>query len=235
MTALKPIENRRVRGVAAERYPSNLICAHPDCDKPVDLRPDGTPTVHHIFPRSLIKGDSYFVEIITDAALVGDEATPYSFEVIPHAVGLCGSGATGHHGDVEEHRAWIKLEDGVYVWYDRHLKRYDSEEEMIQDREERGSTEEWVALGALNPQPGSRDGKTKRKRTVKGTAERGARKTVSVRLPEGVSGDDWDALIEEAESTELQQKDTQFDPAKGGITIGKLLVAVLERFTGRVE
>lgn len=234
MTALKPIENRRVRGVAAERYPSNLICAHPDCDKPVDLRPDGTPTVHHIFPRSLTKSDSYFVEIETDieeldSGPLGDANDWKTVTiVVPHAVGLCGSGTTGHHGDVEEHRSWIKLEDGVYVWYDR-VPPTDPKDELPED------WQEWKLVGPLNPQPGSVEGKPKRKRTKKGTPERTARKTVSVRLPEDVSGDDWDELLEEAGKVELAQPDTKFDPARGEITTGKLLVVVLERFTGRVE
>jgi DnaJ-class molecular chaperone len=73
-----------------------------------------------------------------------------------------------------------------------------------------------------------------RARTVKGTEERAARKTVSIRLPEGVSGEDWDELLAEAESVELQQQDTPFDAARGGVAIGKLLVTVLERFTGRI-
>lgn len=232
MTALKPIENRRVRGVAAERYPSNLICAHPDCDKPVDLRPDGTPTVHHVFPRSLTKSDSYFVEIHQDA----DEGVSGDIVIIPHAVGLCGSGTTGHHGDVEEHRAWIKLEDGEYVWYDR----VDTPpEEAARWAEETGEhpdsypVDTWLRIGPLNPQPGSREGKPKRKRTQKGTPERTARKTISVRLPEGVDGDYWDSLLSDAENIELSQEDTQFDKARGGIAVGKLLVAILERFTGR--
>lgn len=223
MTALKPIESRRVRGVAAERYPSNLVCAHPDCDKPVDLRPDGTPTVHHIFPRSLTKSDSYFVEIQSDHPEDGDGTVEV---VIPHAVGLCGSGTTGHHGDVEEHRSWIKLEEGEYVWYDR-VPPADPEDEIPED------WQEWTLVGPLNPQPGSVDGKPKRKRTQKGTAERTERKTVSVRLPEGVTGDEWDTLLEDAERVELEQPDTKFDKARGTVAIGKLLVAVLERFTGR--
>lgn len=226
MTALKPIDNRRVRGVAAESYPSNQICAHPDCDKPVDLRPSGDPTVHHIFPRSLTKSDSYFVEIIEDASVEDPDARERDM-VIPHAVGLCGSGTTLHHGDVEEHRAWIKLEDGVYVWYDRGAPT-DPHDEIPED------WQEWVRVGELNPQPGSVDGKTKKKRTVKGTAERAERKTVSVRLPEGTSGEDWDELLEEASKVELEQKDTQFVPERGAVTVGRLLVAVLERFTGRV-
>lgn len=245
ITALKPIENRRVRGVAAERYPSNLICAHPDCDKPVDLRPDGTPTVHHIFPRSLTKSDSYFVQFWEDEEITVPPSVakelgrstgvhPVYSEPIPHAVGLCGSGTTGHHGDVEEHRAWIKLEDGEYVWYDRAQKTYASEEEALIDRHENGSDgTEWVRVGPLNPQPGSREGKPKRKRTQKGTPERAARKTISVRLPEGVDGDYWDSLLSDAENIELSQEDTQFDKARGGIAVGKLLVAILERFTGR--
>lgn len=60
------------------------------------------------------------------------------------------------------------------------------------------------------------------------------RKTVSVRLPEGVDGAYWSELLEEARDTELAQPDTQFDSALGAITTGKLLIAVLERFTGRV-
>lgn len=222
MTALKPIENRRVRGVAAESYPSNRICAHPDCDKPVDLRPSGEPTVHHIFPRSLTKSDSYFVEIQEENE-AGDEFS----SILPHAVGLCGSGTTEHHGDVEEHRGWIKLEDGVFNWYDR-IAPTDPHDEIPED------WEEWVLVGPLNPQPGSVEGKPKKKRTVRGTAERTERKTVSVRLPEGTSGDDWDELLEEASKVELEQKDTQFVPEKGAVTVGRLLVAVLERFTGRV-
>jgi hypothetical protein len=225
MTALKPIENRRVRGVAAESYPSNLICAHPECDKPVDLRPSGDPTVHHIFPRSLTKSDSYFV------AITDHESDEMAFvdTILPHAVGLCGSGTTGHHGDVEEHRAWIKLEEGVYVWYDR-VAPTDPHDEIPED------WQEWVSAGALNPQPGSVDGKTKKKRTVKGTEERAKRTTVSIRLPEGVTGEYWDELIAEAEQVELEQPhdETEFDPSRGGVTVGKLLVAVLQRFTGRV-
>lgn len=230
MTALKPIDNRRVRGVAAERYPSNLICAHPDCDRPVDLRPDGTPTVHHIFPRSLTKSDSYFVEITEDTPRSPQE--PFSgppgvegggtlTRVVPHAVGLCGSGTTGHHGDIEEHRAWIKLEGDVYTWHDR----------IVVPEGDENVGEEWVGRGALDPQPGSREGRPKRKR-LKGSA-RAARKTISVRLPEGVTGEEWDDLLTEAEEVELQQEDTKFDKAKGGIAVGKLLCAVLERFTGR--
>lgn len=152
MTALKPVESRNVRAVASETYPSNLVCAHPSCSNPVDLRPDGTPTVHHCFPASMVKSRSYFVSI-------NDQAP------VPHAVGLCGSGTTGHHGDVEEHRAWIKLEDGVWVWYER-------------------DGEDWSLVGPLNPQPGSREGKTKGKRT--GGGKRGkarSKTTVSLSVP----------------------------------------------------
>ena len=210
MTALKPILWRHVKGVPSTKYPINTVCGHPDCTNPID----GT---HHIFPRSMIGNDSYFVEFTPE-----DGKT----KIIPHAIGLCGSGTTGHHGDVEEHRAWIRLEDGEFVWYDRAVEAVDGDEGNL--------VEGWLLVGPLNPQPGSREGKPKRKRTVKGTEERAQRKTVSVRLPEGVSGDDWDELISEAEAVELQQPDTPFDPARGGIAIGKLLVTVLERFTGRI-
>lgn len=221
MTALKPIENRRVRGVAARRYLINEVCAHPECSQTTD-------SVHHIFPRSLIGNDSWFVAFddnpdeYPDGSAHEERRTP-----TPHATGLCGSGTTGHHGDLEEHRSWIKLEDGVYTWYDR-VPPTDPQDEIPED------WQEWVRVGELNPQPGSREGKAKKKRTVRGTPERAERKTVSVRLPEGTTGEEWDELLEEASNVELQQQDTQFDPAKGTITVGKLLVTILERFTGRV-
>jgi hypothetical protein len=236
VTALKPIENRRVRGVAAERYPTNTICAHPDCSEPVEGD-------HHIFPSSLTKSRSYFVEIAHEdrlelQALVGPNvkirnATTGSetvyVAVLPHAVGLCGSGTTGHHGDVEEHRAWIKLEGGVFVWYDRSTSA-----EIEADPDGSGyepAQDRWDAVGPLNPQPGSVEGKPKRKRTVKGTGERKKVKTITVRLPEGFSGEDWDELYDKAVEVELEQKNTQFDPKLRRITIGKLVVAVFQRFT----
>jgi hypothetical protein len=143
---LKPIENRNVRGVASERYPINKKCAHPECNEPA--------TVHHIFPRSMIKSDSYFVEIEDNAFVESGRGVKPESIVIPHAVGLCGSGTTGHHGDVEEHRAWIKYEDGEFVWYDR-----SPTDGYVAD-----GAVAWNKVGPLNPQPGSREGKPKRKR-----------------------------------------------------------------------
>ena len=63
--------------------------------------------------------------------------------------------------------------------------------------------------------------------------ERAKRKTITVKLPDGVTGADWDDLLAEAETVEQDQEDTQYEQWRGGIAIGKLLVAVLERFTGR--
>lgn len=56
---------------------------------------------------------------------------------------------------------------------------------------------------------------------------------VNFQLPEGVTRDAWDELLEEAERVEQEQPDTQYEQRRGGISPGKLLVAVLERFTGR--
>lgn len=174
LTALKPIENRRVHEVASRYYPSNLVCAHPECSEPVQLRPNGEPTVHHIFPRSMIGGDSYFVQID------GFEVDGTEIDlVLPHAVGLCGSGTTKHHGDVEEHRAWIKFEDGVFVWYDRTVPQ------AHPDAQEPGDAgyETWIPLGPLNPQPGSRDGKTKRKKSAFTGQARRSREVISIKVP----------------------------------------------------
>ena len=220
MTALKPTEDGYgyVRGVASTRYPLNKQCAMPTCTEPAQ-------SAHHLFPRSFINGDSWFVEIRSDGA-EEKQLDRVSSKGIPHVIGLCGDGTRGHHGDLEEHRSWVKLEDEGFVWYDR-VPPTDPHDEIPAE------WQEWVRVGLLNPPPGSVEGKPKRKRTLKGTAERAARKTVSVRLPEGVDGDDWDELVEEAERVELAQPDTAFDPARGSITVGKLLVVVLERFTGR--
>lgn len=170
MTALKPIENRRVRAVASERYPLNEICAHPECAEP-------TADPHHIFPRSLIAGDSWFVEI---EYMDGDECKAI---VIPHVAGLC----RAHHDDVEEHRAWIKLEDGEFVWYDRSF-----DEPIEADSVEH----EFEALGPLNPQPGSKTGKPKR-RKFKGEKRR-QRATISIKVPKDNQedgGEIWDDLF----------------------------------------
>jgi hypothetical protein len=200
VTALKPTENRRVRGVAAERYPLNAVSSHPESDAPAD-------DPHHIFPRSAIGGDSWFVEITDD-----EETT-----VIPHVTGL----SREEHDRVEQHEAWIKLEDGVFVWYDR------------EPDVEGPVTDSWVRVGPLDPQPGGREKVHKPKKMRLQGDERAARKTISVRLPEGVDGAYWDELFAEATKTELDQQDTQFDPALGEIAVGKLIVAVFERFVGR--
>lgn len=160
MTALKPIENRRVLGVSARRYPINLKCAHPECNEPA-VDP------HHIFPKSLITNDSWFV-LITEDGKPDTETTPEKGggyrQAIPHVSGLC----RAHHDAVELHNAWIKLEDGEFVWYDRVAPG------------EYG--DDWKRLGALNPQPGSREGRPKRKR-FQGEAKR-KRRTISIRVPD---------------------------------------------------
>lgn len=158
MTALKPIENLRVKGVPSTKYPTNDRCAHPDCTEPAG-------SVHHIFPRSLIGNGSYFVLI---------EQEDGSGQIVPHAVGLCGSGTTGHHGDLEEHRSWVKLEGNEYVWYDR-VPPTDPQDEIPEE------WQEWVEIGPLNPQPGSREGKPKRRR-LQG-AEKARRKNISFWVP----------------------------------------------------
>lgn len=176
MTALRPIENRRVRGVASQEYPSNRICAHPECTEKVDLRPSGEPTVHHIFAASKIKSRSYFVAIEMAKGSNGDPVE----RIIPHAVGLCGSGTTGHHGDVEEHRAWIRLNDeGHYEWWDRYEGKEPTETDWIDPATGIG----WVRVGLLNPQPGSVEGKPKRRRQAVTPEERKARVNYTVKTP----------------------------------------------------
>ena len=164
MSALKPIENARVLGVAAETYPLNRICAHPECRETVD-------DPHHCFPRSRQIGGSYFVEITFDteaeaealAKLLGLKANGPAV-VIPHVVGLCRK----HHDMVEEHFAWIKLdlETGVWSWW--------------YSNDQRDGTAIYAEEGPLNPQPGSAEGKPKRKR-FQGEARKKRREIISKR------------------------------------------------------
>ena len=172
MTALPPLDNRNVRAVVTAKYEINKTCSHPECDKP-------TESAHHIWPRSFINNDSYFVEIGEPGetgTYPGGGMLPLCNKAIPHAVGLCGSGTTGHHGDVEEHRAWIKYEDNEFVWYDRLWKVPRTAASMSD------GGHEWVELGPLNPQPGSREAKAKRRK--KRGDERRKRRTISIRVPD---------------------------------------------------
>lgn len=163
---MKPVESRDVVAVASERYPVPLFCSVPDCGEPA--------TAHHCFPRSFINGGSYFVSI--------NGGPP-----VPHVVGLCGSGTTGHHGDVEEHRAWIKLEDGVWNWY-----------ESVEKIEDGGAIryDVWELVGPLDPQPGYVGAPKKRKR--KQGDERRKRRTISIRVPNDTEngGEIWDETLE---------------------------------------
>jgi hypothetical protein len=222
VTALPPIENRNVRGVLTSKYPTNKTCAHPGCDKPAD-------SVHHVFPRSLIGNGSFFVEIgEPGAAWKGPKEPPICNKetVIPHAVGLCGTGTTGHHGDLEEHRAWVKYEDGEFVWYDR----------TIPDGGEMGDDgwevvpEAWISLGPLNPQPGSREGKPKRKKH-KGEARRN-RTTISIRVPKDEAEDGaavYDELMGQAQEKLKTAMEVEYTP-----TPYITLVATLHNFITNV-
>ncbi len=155
MTALNPIESRRVRGVPATKYPMNEQCAHPDCWEDAV---DG----HHIFPRSRIGNSSWFVEIVQ--GVDKDESTI----TIPHVTGLCRT----HHDAVELHKAWIKLEDGEFVWFDR-----------VEGFSDGSGLEDWEVLGPLVPQPGGRERKKRRPRR-KTRDEKGQRLTHTIRFPD---------------------------------------------------
>lgn len=156
MTALKPIENRRVQGVTSFRYPPNETCSMPDCWEPSD-------DPHHIFPRSLLGNDSWFVSIEFQ-----QNGQWFSSPAIPHVVGLC----RPHHEDVEQHRSWIKLLDDQFLWFDRY-------------RDESGA-ETWELIGALDPQPAKGEKGKKPVRRLYGD-DRRKRKRISIALP-----DDWE-------------------------------------------
>jgi len=161
----------------ADRYPLNTKCSHPECS-------EAAADPHHCFPRSQIIGDSWFVEVLYPTPLEKDityghpvvlpDGTETVAEVIPHVTGLCRK----HHEDVEIHKAWIKLEDGEFRWYDRDPAIWHDTnigEELDQEMDT------WNLLGPLNPQPGSREGRPKRKK-FQGEARR-KRKTISIKVP----------------------------------------------------
>jgi len=159
VTAIKPADGQW-EGVANVRYPLGDKCAHPECDS-TDV------TAHHIFPQGTIGNGSWFV-----APKRGIEPeTKITSKGIPHVVPLCGHGTAGHHGDVEEHRAWIKYKDGQFVWYERCAPGEEGDE--------------WRPIGPLDPQPAEPAKKKARKR-YKGEARK-QRKTISFRVPDGAS------------------------------------------------
>lgn len=169
MTALKPIENRRVQGIASERYPLNEKCSHPECNEPV-------ADPHHCFPRSEIGNDSWFVRIYGGLDPEHDDGSIWNAPVLPHVAGLC----RAHHDAVEAHRAWIKLQDAGFVWYDR---KEINEADPWEDASSNELFHTWFTkVGPLNPQPGSREGKPKR-RKYQGEKRR-KRKTISMRVPD---------------------------------------------------
>lgn len=124
MTALNPNKELHPRGVASKRYAPNTTCAVPGCTELAESN-------HHVFGRKPPEPDSWFVRF-------SGESDP-----IPHVTGLCGSGTTGHHGDVEEHRAWIEYDqEGVFVWHEF-------------EHGEFRTAGEYVRVGPLDPQPGA--------------------------------------------------------------------------------
>jgi len=139
MTALKPIENMtKVRGVPSKRYPPAKVCSHPECTEDAESN-------HHIFGRIGEDGDSWFVALES-----GGPGLWNPDSVIPAVASTCGSGTTKHHGDLEEHRAWIKYEDGEFVWYERQNEPPGSEGHRPLDTIDA----EWERIGPLKPQPG---------------------------------------------------------------------------------
>jgi hypothetical protein len=167
MTPLKPIEDLTVKGRehGPSRYALPEICQHPDCTEPATSK-------HHCWPKGMLKGDYWWVEI--------------KGVIVANVIALCGDGTTGHHGDVEDHRSWIRFEDGVFNWYDREPVDLDYT-----------TAEEWRLVGPLNPQPGDTLGRKKRSR--KQGEERRQRRTISVKVPADREngGALWDELIEQ--------------------------------------
>lgn len=175
MTALRPTENARVVGLKdgqmklLRKLVLNQVCGHPDCGDP-------TCDPHHIWPRSLITNDSWFVEITDD-----DGKT-----VLPNIIGLC----RPHHDDVEQHRSWIRLEDGVFNWYDRVDANdvpgaVNPQPDVYEAPEgwQVGSGSWWQLVGPLVPQPGQ-VGQVKKPRKKAGATDARKSRFVRYRVPD---------------------------------------------------
>lgn len=205
MTALNPVVGGEVQGILSKVYLPNLICAHPECDKPVE-------SIHHIFGRPPgADSDSWFVRLV----LIDEDGTRHIETPLPHATGLCGHGTTGHHGDVEEHRAWIKYQDGVYQWHERvQVSRH--------PHSESGDpwVDEWIWMGPLNPQPGAREAKPKPHIPKEGTKRE--QRSFSVKLPVNE-----DRLYEEVPRKFDMLRTILEDPAKPR-TKGYTLATILD-------
>lgn len=175
MTALNPKKGLEPEGVAVTRYPLNTMCAIPDCEEPVE-------SAHHIWGRPPGEhSDSWWTKLVD----VEDGAE----RVVAGVTGLCGDGTRGCHGDLEEHRLWIKYEDGKYIVYKRGVIEHPD-----------GDMEDtWVKVAPLEPQPGLQEKKKRRK--FSGEARR-KRKTISVKVPQDEQEDGaglWEDAISQVE------------------------------------
>ena len=199
MTAIKPVETRRVVAVAAETYPINTQCSWPDCT-------EDAHDPHHAFPRSATGGDSYFVAITFDTyedavAVVGKgvkvsevPGVGWVTDPIPHATGLC----RHHHDLVEQRYNKITLEGGKWIAWEGNDGKDGSKGVLMAE------------AGELSPQPGAVGGK-KRKR-LKGEKRR-KRKTISIRVPNDEQEDGAGLLDEKfASMRKLLGQDEDYPP-----------------------
>jgi hypothetical protein len=202
VTAIKPVETRRVVAVAAETYPMNTQCAWPDCT-------EDAHDPHHAFPRSATGGDSYFVAITFDTyedaiAVVGKgikvtEVPGFGWvtDPIPHATGLCRE----HHNLVESRVAKITLEGGKWLAWEGNDGKDGN----------KGAGAAMTEVGELQPQPGARLASKKRKR-FKGEKRR-KRRTISIRVPNDEQEDGAGLLDEKFDSMrELLGEDETYPP-----------------------
>lgn len=104
----------------------------------------------------MIGNGSWFVEVDYPQSKY-DVSQHGSKLAIPHVIGLCGSGTTGHHGEVESHQAWIKYDGVEYVWYDRVMGHAGTD---------------WVEIGPLDPQPARGEKLKKKRKRLKGEDRR---------------------------------------------------------------
>jgi hypothetical protein len=130
----------------------------------------------------LIGNQSWFVQV---QDITKNEPGMTRTWIIPHVIGLCRM----HHDDVENHSAWIKLEeDGRFVWYDR--------SKAVIENDPEGHYQTWVLLGPLDPQPAVAVKTGKKPRKPRGGPEK-PRERWTVAVPKDEQ-EDGAKLLDEA-------------------------------------
>ena len=124
---LLPSKDFGIRGHEGKAYEVNPICATPHCIRE-------SAHVHHLFPRSYLRGQPYEWVQLPDGTIMGNR------------IGLCREHHEWVTGPLGGYKARISFESGLFWWLE---KEYDL-------------GMQWSHIGLLDPQPpGAREGEAR--------------------------------------------------------------------------